>query len=131
MNNPLMPGRALRVIAWIGLLLLLAVLIHALRYGYGWSQLTAIGSIAWGQVLLVDVYVGIALFGAWIVWREGPGVAAALWVLALLALGNLVSCIYVLRALRQAHHAPERFWHGVRADRAHAAAPHDPSPPLG
>ncbi len=120
MNDPLLPGRALRALVWLGLVLMGAVLIYALRYGYGWSQLTAIASIPWGQVVLVDLYLGFALFGAWIVWREGAGLAAALWIVALLVVGNLVSCLYVLRALHQGRPDGQRFWHGTRAERTGA-----------
>lgn len=120
MNDWLLPGRPLRVLVWLGLVVMGAVLIYALRYGYVWSQLTAIGSIPWGQVVFVDLYLGFALFGAWIVWRETAGLAAALWIVALLALGNLVSCIYILHALAQGRHDGQRFWHGQRAAAASA-----------
>ncbi|MEX1081124.1 MAG: DUF1475 family protein [Halofilum sp. (in: g-proteobacteria)] len=123
MNDPLLPGRALRLLAGVCLLLLAAVLVYAVGYGYAWAQLGAIASIAWGQVLLVDLYVGFALFAAWMLWREGPGLAAAIWIVALLTLGNLVSCIYIFNALYQARRDGHRFWHGRRAPGLYSEEP--------
>ena len=122
MRDPLMPSRALRVLALLGCAVMIALLVYAMGYGYAWSQMMAIGSIAWGQVLLADLYLGFALFGAWMIWRDGAGPAGIAWVVALLVLGNLLACIYVLRALHQGRTDARRFWHGQRAALAAPAA---------
>lgn len=51
-------------------------------------------SAHWGVVSLIDIYVGAALVGAWIWWRDGaaPGVV---WLLLLVVLGHLASAVYV------------------------------------
>ncbi len=117
MNDSLVPRRALHLLVAIGLLTMFAVLIRALNYGYGWTQFTAIASIPWGQVLVADLYVGLMLFGAWIGWREGAGMVAGGWILALLLLGNVASCLYLVRALIQSRGDGRRFWLGTRLDR--------------
>jgi hypothetical protein len=53
--------------------------------------------LAWGRVTLVDLYVGLALFGGWIVIRE-RGAAALPWLVALALLGNLATALYALIA---------------------------------
>lgn len=115
MTDPLMPGRALRILAALGCVVMIAMLVYAMNYGYAWQQTRAIASIHWGQVVFVDLYLGFALFSAWIVWRQGVGAAAVAWIVALLLLGNLLACIYVLWALRKAGGDGHRFWHGHRA----------------
>ena len=52
----------------------------------------------WGVTTLVDLYVGLVLAGAWIVWRERGRPAAWAWVAALALLGNLGLAVYVLIA---------------------------------
>ncbi len=120
MTDPLMPGRALRILATVGCVAMIAMLAYAMNYGYAWQQIRAIGSIHWGQVVFVDLYLGFALFGAWIVWRHGIGTVAIAWIVALLLLGNLLACIYVLWALRDAGGDGHRFWHGRSATRPSA-----------
>lgn len=110
------PGRPARILALAGSIIMVAMFAYGFVNGYLYSQATAIASIAWGQVLLADLFVGLALFGAWMAWREGPGLAAVIWILALLLLGNVVACGYVLHALHQSRGDGIRFWAGRRAD---------------
>ena len=54
-------------------------------------------ALTWGRVALVDLYVGLAVFGAWVAWRErSPGLVATWWV-ALIVLGNLAATVYLVR----------------------------------
>ncbi|MEF8834050.1 MAG: hypothetical protein V5A42_04230 [Halofilum sp. (in: g-proteobacteria)] len=123
MTDSLMPGRPLRILALLGCVVMIAMLVYAMSYGYAWQQVRAIGSIHWGQVVFVDLYLGFALFSAWIVWRQNVSAVAIAWIVALLLLGNLLACIYVLWALREAGSDGQRFWHGRRAQRPEPAAP--------
>ncbi|NNC92341.1 MAG: hypothetical protein HKN80_07580 [Acidimicrobiia bacterium] len=56
--------------------------------------------LAWGRVTLIDLYVGLALFGGWIIIRDG-GAAALPWLIALVILGNLAAAAYALKASLQ------------------------------
>jgi len=69
--------------------------------------------LAWGRALMVDLYVGLLLISGWIAWREPRCGRAVAWVIALLLLGNIVACIYVLLALRQSRGDPQTFWSGA------------------
>ena len=40
-------------------------------------------SLPWGMVVTLDVYIGLALFSAWIFYREEKSVVALLWTLVL------------------------------------------------
>ena len=53
--------------------------------------------LAWGRVTLIDLYVGLALFGGWIVLRE-RSVVALPWLIALVFLGNLATAFYAFLA---------------------------------
>jgi uncharacterized membrane protein len=95
-----------------------AVMAVALAYGFGRGEFRREGGellrLAWGQVALVDVYVGFALFGGWVAFRERSAARAAVWIVLVLGLGNLVSCFYVLIALKRSRGDWNVFWRGAR-----------------
>ena len=68
----------------------------------------------WGIAAIADLYVGIALFSGWVVARERRLWRAGLWIAGLVALGNLLACVYVLRAWHEAKGDGMRFWRGER-----------------
>lgn len=51
--------------------------------------------LPWGTVTLVDLYLGLAIFGAWIGVRERSVIARATWWTSLILLGNLAAGIYL------------------------------------
>ena len=110
-SDPTLPGRALPVLAAIATVALVAGLVPALAGGDLMAEGRRIADLAWGRMLLVDVYAGMALFAAWIAWRERPAGAAA-WIVALVAIGNLIACLYVLLAWARAGGDGRVFWHG-------------------
>lgn len=75
----------------------------------------ALLGMAWGVVSLVEIYVGMILFGCWVFWREASPARAGAWMAAVALLGNIVSCLYVLCALRSAGGDAQQFWMGARA----------------
>ncbi len=115
-----MPGRVLPLLAAIVALALVIGLVAALASGDLAAEGRRIADLAWGRLLLIDVYAGMALFAAWIAWRERV-VAAIAWIAALLAIGNLVACIYLATAWVRAGGDGARFWHGRRATNARAS----------
>lgn len=54
----------------------------------------------WGRTVLLDLMVGIVLFALWVLWREKGSVAAWLWSLSFLVLGNVGTLAYLLWAMR-------------------------------
>lgn len=60
----------------------------------------AVWAIPWGRVGLVDLFVGLGLVTAVIVWRERDPRRWVPWVLGVVVLGNLTTAAYLLWALR-------------------------------
>jgi hypothetical protein len=91
-----------------------------LVYGFTQGDLSADGSvllsIPWGIVSLVDVYVGFALFGGWVVYREASLVRALVWVVLIMVLGFFIASLYALLALQASGGDWKRFWLGHRAE---------------
>ena len=68
----------------------------------------------WGKTVLVDVYVGLVLFCAWIFARERSPLVATVWTVGILVAGNLATSCYVLWAAATSGAVPARFWMGEK-----------------
>ena len=71
----------------------------AIVFGFASGDFSAEGSeilgLAWGKVTLIDLYLGFAMFGAWIAYRESSWARTILWWALLVVLGNLTAGIYL------------------------------------
>jgi hypothetical protein len=98
-----------------GVLAMGAVLIYAFTQGDIAAEGASLLSMPWGIVSLVDLYVGFALFSAWILYREESVVRAIVWVLLVMVLGFFTASLYAFLALRAANGDWRRFWMGKHA----------------
>lgn len=112
MRESTAPGRGAAVAAGLGITVMVAAIVHGFSAGNLMAEGWAIASVPWGQAMLADLLTGFLLFGCWIAWREPTAGRAAAWIVALLLLGNLVACVYVLLALTRAGGDAGRFWNG-------------------
>jgi hypothetical protein len=96
-----------------------ALMFCTITYGFVMGDFDREGGILlgmpWGRVSLIDVYVGFAVFSAWIIYREKSWTRSLAWIALMAVLGNLTSCTYVFLALRQSDGDWRRFWMGHRA----------------
>lgn len=104
-----------KVIALIGALAQGGVLI----YGFIKGDFGAAGEFffndPWGIVSLVDVYVGFMFFCAWVIFREKSLLAAILWTVTILILGNFPAGVYAFLALQKSDNNWKKFWMGRHA----------------
>lgn len=70
----------------------------------------------WGQLSLLDVYIGFILFSGWVVFREKEVVRSLVWIILILVLGNWATSLYALLALNASGGDWMRFWMGKRAE---------------
>jgi len=98
-----------------GVLLMVVAIVYGLSFGSFGEELSAITSLAWGRVTLIDLYLGLLLIAAWIVHRERNPARAIVWILLLVSLGNLASCAYVMWAAAASRGDAGVFWNGRRA----------------
>lgn len=88
-----------KIIAWIGLAAMTAVLLNGFINGSFTEDGAALLANPWGIVSLIDLYVGFALFSMWIVFREKNKVLMVGWIIAMMVLGFFAGSLYVLVAL--------------------------------
>jgi hypothetical protein len=55
----------------------------------------------WGIATLFDCYFAFLTFYLWVFYRELSTLRRALWLIAILLLGNIAMALYVLLALRK------------------------------
>ncbi|MGC9372021.1 MAG: DUF1475 family protein [Thermovirgaceae bacterium] len=104
--------KGLRILALSALLVMLGAVLYGFVRGGFVEEGRVIGSLAWGKVTLVDLYVGLAFFAAWVIHRERSVGRAAPWLALLVVLRNLAAALYLILALRRCQGDRYLFWHG-------------------
>jgi hypothetical protein len=94
---------AIRFLSVLGVLVMVATITFGLVSGDFSGEGAEIVGFAWGKVTLIDLYVGLVLFGGWVGLREESWPMTVFWWLLLIVLGNLATAVYVaLAAFRSA-----------------------------
>jgi hypothetical protein len=106
---------AAKIIAIIGALAMGGILIYGFTVGDFAGEGSQLLRMPWGQVSLVDVYVGFMLFAGWVVYRERSVARSIVWILFIIVLGNFTASVYALVALYRSGGDWKRFWMGNRA----------------
>lgn len=86
----------MRRIGVIGMVAMVVALAFGWMEGDFARQGAALVDLAWGRVSLVDIYTGVFVFAAWIVWREGSLRRATPWLALMVVFGNFGIAPYLL-----------------------------------
>ena len=108
--------KAIKIIVTILSGSLLAAIAWATWQGDGWAELKVLLTYPWFIMSLVDVYAGFLLFCLWVWFRESSLSRKLLLTLAIMLLGNLLACVYVLLQLSLSGGDWNKFWMGARAN---------------
>jgi uncharacterized membrane protein len=103
-----------RIFAISGTLIMFFSLIYGFVYGDFFAEGKIISSMPWGHVSLIDVYVGFAIVGGWIIYRENNIRRSILWIAGLFFLGNFIACLYIWIAVEKANGDVKKFWFNQR-----------------
>lgn len=110
--------KTVRLIVIINALVLAAFLAYALYAGDIDSSGPILFGSPWGQMTLVDLYAGFVLFALFIYSQEPTFYRSAGWIVALMLLGNLIACLYLLLWLSRRSETStgsERL-HGIKSE---------------
>ncbi len=86
---------AIRAFSVVAVLVMTGVIVFGFASGDFTGEGSEILGLAWGKVTLVDLYVGLAIFGIWVAVRERRLVSTAFWWITLVVLGNLAAAVYL------------------------------------
>lgn len=90
---------ALRVLFLVVLASMLAVTTWASLHTPLFALPRAVWGHPWFVATLVDAYWAFLTFYVWLAWKEQAWLARILWLVAVLALGNIAMAAYLLREL--------------------------------
>jgi len=110
-----------KLIAWLGLLGMTAVLLNGFINGNFGADGAALLANPWGVVSIVDLYAGFALFSIWIAFRESSLIAIIIWVILMIVLGFFAGSLYVLINLYRSQGDWLEFFLGWRKESLLAA----------
>ena len=98
---------AIRTVSALGV----AAMTIALIYGFASGDFSGEGGqildLVWGQVTLIDLYVGVAIIAAFVFWRERSVPISIAWLAAFIVLGHWATALYVLQASMRASSVEE------------------------
>ncbi len=60
------------------------------------EQWVFLGSIPWMRTTLFDFYANVLVIFLWVCYKESSYLSKILWLILLVCLGSIASCIYVL-----------------------------------
>lgn len=93
--------------------LLLGILLAAILVASGYSDvLTGLENLLadpWGIVTLIDLGIGLLFVAAWMAVVEPRSLHAAVWIVALFLLGNVVTLVFLLCRTRSAKRFSDLF----------------------
>jgi hypothetical protein len=92
--------RWVRSAALVGMVVMAAAIVWGITAGGIVDDFSTVWAIPWGRVGLVDLFVGLALVIAIVIWRERDPRRWIPWTIGIVVLGNLATAAYVLWALR-------------------------------
>ena len=107
--------RTIGILAALGALAMLAALMYGFVAGDFLREGSVLLSLAWGGVSLVDLYVAFVLFASWILYREGWRLRTMLWIVAVMTLGSLAICLYLMVLARSSRGDWNVFFGGRHA----------------
>ena len=107
--------KTVAILAALGALAMTVILVYAFVEGDFAREGQQLLAMPWGIVSLVDLYVGFFLFAAWILHREGITLPSVLWIVAVMTLGSLAICVYVLVCVRTSKGDWHSFFMGRHA----------------
>ena len=104
--------RIVRLLSVVLTLVMGGVIVYGLVSGDFGGEANVLLGLAWGQVTLVDLYVGLIIFGTWVAVRETSWLVRIAWWVGFILLGNLATAIYLMVASFTSED-PEELMFGV------------------
>jgi len=104
-----------KVLSLLGAGALLVATVYAALAGNFFTEANAAFAYPVAQAVLVDLYLGFALFSGWIIYREKSWWRIGVLLVVFCFVGNLLACLYLFWALHTSAGDWRKFWMGARA----------------
>jgi len=90
--------KTVKFMAWLGAIIMASMIIFTSVTGDFFKEGSILLNMVWGQMSMVDLYVGFILFYMWIFKREKKTSHRLIWLVLILTMGNLITAVYILKA---------------------------------
>jgi hypothetical protein len=107
--------KAATVLAFLAFLIMSGAILYGFLIGDFAGEGGYLLSIPWGQISLIDVYIGFLFICAWILFREPSFWRALPWLILMMIFGNATAGLYIFLALLKGNGSWRFFWLGSRA----------------
>lgn len=88
--------KLIRILSALATAIMGGMIVYSMVVGDFFGEGSILMSLVWGQMSLVDLYVGFVLVYAWIFYREKAVIPRILWFVAMMVFGNLTFAVYIL-----------------------------------
>jgi len=88
----------IKVVAWIGVAIMTLMIGYSILTGDFFAEGSILMGLVWGQMSMVDLYVGFILVYLWVLKREKSVLSKAFWFVLLMTTGSLATALYILKA---------------------------------
>jgi hypothetical protein len=89
----------MELIRWLALAVFLIFSLYTLylfKAENFWKSLKAMIALKWGRQVIIDLYIGLFLFGFFVYLNEGSILITACWLLAFSVIGNPAMLFYFI-----------------------------------
>ena len=84
-----------------------SMIVFSISTGDLFLEGSIIGSLVWGQMSLVDLYVGFFLVYLWVYYKESSLSARMIWAILFVVTGSMATALYIYKETRVAHSIEE------------------------
>ena len=85
----------IRTASLLSMIIMASMIGFSLGTGDFGSEGSIIGSLVWGQMSLVDLYVGFFLVYLWVYYKETSWLKRVVWAVLFIVTGNLATALYI------------------------------------
>jgi len=103
-----------KIISFIGVLIMFGMLVYGFTIGSFTGEGKILLGMPWGQISLVDIYIEFIIVCFWIVYRENNWGKSLVWIILVLVLGSMISCLYIFLAFNNCKGDWKIFWNKDR-----------------
>lgn len=99
-----------KIASFIGFLIMLGMLIYGFTIGNFAGEGKILLGMPWGQISLIDIYIQFIIICSWIFYREDNLGKSIIWIILVLTLGSMISCLYIFLAFNNCKGDWKKFW---------------------
>ena len=97
----------IRFASLASLIVMAAMIVFSITTGDLFLEGSIIGSLVWGQMSLVDLYVGFFLVYLWVYYKESSITLRIVWAVLFVVTGSMATALYIYKETRVTHSIEE------------------------